>query len=797
MFNNKIFRYIDSLSEHAELQETKKRYKPTAIMKEWGKHKNESVAQFSKYSILLFQIGSFFECYFEDAFVLSKVLNIALTKKNKNIPFSPFMSGFWVDSLLDKVNTLVEAGLHVVVVRQGMKGNQVVRRRAEIFTPWDEKNNTFYSGIWFDGGESVWYLSFFNKDTLNYKVYKIKTWDDGLFSSLYALYRCNMQILHAEDFVAKAKHKELIKKFPLMSFYITTGNISKDPIEEYCQYVFSDPEIASKFRRYEVFVLDEGVKTLDSNTIQNLEIFGTKEGTEHSLFQFINKTLTKMGERKLREGVISIDKDKKYIDRIHTSLREMQQIHLQDSKILSQVRRFLASFPDIDVLVGKILLSRIMPLDIYNIYQLAGNFLSLVPLLEKYKFLHTDAQHIEDVRSLYFKFSNILAEDFSHTATSGNIFRRWYDQLLDSYIEAVENNEGILYEYKLKVIEQTGLSFSVNKQNGGFFLEIHNKKIPKNWNKPENWESIRGTTIYDRFAVPELTEIYNKYYLANTQRNKREYELLKELRVELFVLKQTIVRISEIIFRIDLLQSYFSFLEKGWVLPLVTEDKALTIEDGRHPMLEALCEEGEYVVNSVDFKNSSFKCLTGMNMWGKTIFMKMIGIITLLSQIGHPVPAKSATIWMVDNIFVRAGASDNFIKQQSTFVLEMSELSHILNSYSDRSLVLIDEIGRGTDYQDGFSIALATAEWLKSQGARTVFTTHFHEIAKFFNLYKWENLYVEYIKDNLGELVFTHKILEGIPSNEESLGILVARKTGVNEEILTRALEIKNRFNVV
>lgn len=132
MFNNKIFRYIDSLSEHAELQETKKRYKPTAIMKEWGKHKNESVAQFSKYSILLFQIGSFFECYFEDAFVLSKVLNIALTKKNKNIPFSPFMSGFWVDSLLDKVNTLVEAGLHVIVVRQGMKGNQVVRRRAEV-----------------------------------------------------------------------------------------------------------------------------------------------------------------------------------------------------------------------------------------------------------------------------------------------------------------------------------------------------------------------------------------------------------------------------------------------------------------------------------------------------------------------------------------------------------------------------------------------------------------------------------------------------------------------------------------
>ena len=167
-----------------------------------------------------------------------------------------------------------------------------------------------------------------------------------------------------------------------------------------------------------------------------------------------------------------------------------------------------------------------------------------------------------------------------------------------------------MYEYKLKVIEQTGLSFSVNKQNGGFFLEIHNKKIPKNWTKPENWESVRGTTIYDRFAVPELTEIYNKYYLANTQRNKREYELLKELRVELFVLKQTIVRISEIIFRIDMLQSYFSFLEKGWVLPLVTEDKALTIEDGRHPMLEALCEEGEYVVNSVDFKNSSFKCLT-------------------------------------------------------------------------------------------------------------------------------------------------------------------------------------------
>lgn len=781
-----LLQYIEELKYNKELQDCYKHYNHSLVTDGWRKFKQIAREEFWENVICLYQVGSFFECYYEDAFILSKVLNIAKTKRNNKDKYSAPMSGFGVDFLEEKVKILTENGLFVYVVTQteDIETKKIHRELEKIYYPskhsisWDYILSLTYDNDWFLDRLNLWSLRLERKVYSNFPQEEV--------CSLIDNYNVVHLVAYGNDAVSVRNLEGIPRKTPIKTVPCLNKKVS--PAKVYAKSIYFD---STEIDTIEPILHKQqwSTITLNDTTLSNLEVLKTKEWERWSLLECLDFNCTPMGKRLLYRRLTEPFNN---LSDIKETQNKINQLHNLWEGVLPEMRRILYSIGgDIDGVIGKIINNRLLPKDILLLINLFNSYREIIGVMGK----SIERRKENKIRHFIDDFSHIFTEWATQSGIkSGNIFVSWYDKQLDEYIEAIEKideNKSILLQ---KVINETSLPFSFFETTNSLLLTISGKKLPNTFSIPEWWREIKSTLTQRRFATKELDWLWSKYLLAEKYRNVYEYDLFKELRIEVLWYLPLIKEICQEVAEIDFLLSAEQLLAFWWTLPTMHKWNEIHILEGKHPMLERVAGL-DIVANNVSlWGEKTYKCLTGMNMWGKTMYMKMLWIITLLAHMWFPIPAKEWYIGLVDNIYIRAWAADNFIKEQSTFRLEMEELSYIMNHYTDKSLILIDEVWRWTDIRDGYPIALAVSEDIIKHKARCIFATHFYDIAK--DIQKFSNagnIYVK-IEEDWWEIRFTHKIEEWFLGDGNSYGLHIARLANIPSYIVERAEEIKREL---
>ena len=521
--------------------------------------------------------------------------------------------------------------------------------------------------------------------------------------------------------------------------------------------------------------------SLDKASIRNLEITETlyDKKTKGSLLWVLDKTATAMGGRKLKRWLREpLNKPKDINLRL-----DALETFIKNPLLLNDALENLKHIYDFERLAGRIASGSANGRDMIAL----RNSISVIPeikdvldscddeLLSSLNSGISDLSHVHDV------IAAAIVEDPPHTVREGALITSGFSAELDELKESIKDAKQWIAELEQKEKERTGISHLKVGYNKvfGYYIEISKSNLDM---APE--EYIRKQTLVgkERFITPKLKEMESLVLNAETKINKLEYDIFVGIRDEIEKHIEIIQKTSENIAVLDVLCSFATCSnELGYVKPLVDDSLTLEIRKGRHPVIERTTEQGLFVSNDtyMDDRNSSMLIITGPNMAGKSTYMRQTALIVLMAQAGCFVPAEHAHIGVCDRIFTRIGASDNLAQGQSTFYVEMSELAYILRNSAERSLIILDEIGRGTSTYDGLSIAWATVEYLcgDSERARTLFATHYHELTALEDKTDGvENLNVEVSEEN-GNIVFLHKIVKGKASR--SYGIHVAKLAGV------------------
>ena len=533
------------------------------------------------------------------------------------------------------------------------------------------------------------------------------------------------------------------------------------------------------------------VLQIDAATRRSLEITRTLRTASRSgsLLDVIDMTCTSMGSRLLADWIAAPLIDENSIQQRHDSVEEL----VNDQTLRADVRTTLKSTFDISRLLGRIATGRTGPRDLQQI----GNTLAGLPKLKarlserKSERLNFVEAHLHLCPSLRSKLESALADECPISASDGNFIRDGFDEELDSLRELATGGKQWIAQYQQKQMDETGipnLKVGFNRVFG-YYLEVtnaHKDKVPEHFIRKQTLKNC------ERYITPDLKEYEEKVLDADHKASSREQLIFQDIRGEthrhLSILQEVAMAMAEL----DALGSLAEIsVQRNWIRPEMTTDSVLRIEAGRHPVLDATLPQGEFVPNDCVHSPESGMILliTGPNMAGKSTYIRQVALITLLAQAGSFVPADKAVVGIADRIFARVGASDELSRGQSTFMVEMVETARILNTATSRSLVILDEIGRGTSTYDGLSLAWAITEHLHEQiGCRTLFATHYHELTQLEeSLPRVANLNVA-VKEWNDEVVFLHRIVAG--GADKSYGIHVARLAGIPIEVNERAKDV-------
>jgi DNA mismatch repair protein MutS len=543
---------------------------------------------------------------------------------------------------------------------------------------------------------------------------------------------------------------------------------------------------------------------IDEATQRNLELVrNLKDGdVRFSLLEVMDETRTAIGGRLLKARILhplrSIDAINRRLDMVDTLYRDQEK--------LGRLRDFLAKTPDLERLSSRIAMDKAHAKDLVSVKNALGSFIALekeslgsggTPLFcfESPEAAAIDSGRLEALAGLRDLLERGLAEEPSILLTEGNLIRQGFDAGLDRLRELKDNGRRLLEEYLEEEKLASGIPSLKIRYNRliGYFFEVTNFYLSK---VPDRFIRRQGIASGERFSTNRLAELESEINGASEKVVDLERKLFLELREKAKALLPELAAASRRIGEIDSAQSLARAATiHGWVRPLVNGENRLRVIEGRHPVVEAHLGRGEFIPNDVILdadedpagKGVSFALITGPNMAGKSTYLRQVALITLMAQTGSFVPASDARIGLVDKIYCRVGASDNLARGESTFLVEMNETAYILHSATGRSLVIMDEVGRGTGTNDGLSIAWAVSEELLNQiRCRTLFATHYHELAGISHP-RMANRSME-VTDRGGEVVFLRKLREG-PAME-SYGLHVARLAGIPERVLSRAEEI-------
>lgn len=796
--------------------------KETPMMSQYLKFKKQYPDK-----VVLFRMGDFFETFGDDAKTTSKVLNITLTARDKSTNPTP-LAGFPHKALDQYLPKLISAGHCVVIVDQledpKLSKGIVKRGVTRIVSPGTldgenaslVKNNYLMSFVSdkkklgvslcdVSTGEFLWIEGELNKKNIEAVLCAYEPVEVLILENEKELTFPTLPV----QFVSKAlqnkeyateKIKEFFEIKSINSLGLDEGNVSTSAVAMILQYVedtqLMNPKHIQKPKRVNL----SGKMILDSSTIRNLELVSNAYhgDIKDSLFSVIDYTSTLMGKRLLYSWILNPLISKKEIEQ-RVNIVEML---FNSSDILESLRENLSQINDIERIVGKIGLNRVNGRDLKAL-QLSLE--SIEKLKEQLQQIPKVVVKLDEYDSLIKELVSKIEEcivDFPPTSiTEGGIIKESFNEQVKELRELSGDSKGWIKEFEKQEKEDTGISSLKIGFNRvfGYYIEVtktHQEKVPERY--------IRKQTLVnsERYITEELKEKESIILTAQERLDELEYKLFSEFRESLIKDIDSLQSLSREIARLDILVG-FAYLAytKDYSKPIIYEmgekEGIIKIEKGRHPVVESITEE-EFISNDtlLDFNTSSMAILTGPNMSGKSTYIRQVATIVLLAQIGSFVPAKSMELSLVDRIFTRVGASDDLSRGRSTFMVEMDEAANIVNNATKYSLIVLDEVGRGTSTYDGVSIAWALAEYLLNEiKARTLFATHYHELLKLSeknsDRVKNYNVLVEEDLDE-GSVIFLRKIVEG--GTDRSYGIYVAKMAGLPEKLIKRANEILESF---
>ena len=789
-------------------------------------------------ALLLMRVGDFYETYGDDAVTTSKILGIVLTKKaNGDQGYIP-LAGFPHHSIESYLPKMVRAGYKVAVCDQledpKFAKKLVKRGVTEIVTPGvaysdrllSQKENNYIASIYFykDKGGIAFldistgtfkvaqgdlnYIDLLLADFSPKEILVQKGFEKGVrerfFPSSGSVYISTME---EWAFVYESAYRKLIKHFktdslkgygiesaPLgitaagaLLFYLESNRLEET--EYFAQRGLS--QICSISR-----IEENNFVWLDRFTIRNLEILGSASSDGTSLLDIIDKTSSAMGARMLRNWVVMPSKSLVEIIQRHDAVEFL----LSDESLSSILHQRISAMGDLERIISRVASGRVSPRELMQLYRGLEQMLPIKSILTKNGKnapLYREASMIDECSSLKELLAKSLVEEPATQIGKGDVIASGVDNELDELRNIVHNGKSIIQDIQVREMQRTGISSLKISYNNvfGYYLEVrntHKDKVPADW--------IRKQTLVsaERYITPELKEYEEKILGAEEKIYSIESRIFATLIGEIQKSIPQIQKNSELVARIDTLLSFaLCAKEYNYARPLMDDSNILSIKQGRHPVIERMMKEGEeYVANDLYLDNSRQQIiiLTGPNMSGKSALLRQTALIVLMAQIGSFVPAESAHIGYFDKIFTRVGASDNISRGESTFMVEMLETASILNNITSRSLVLLDEIGRGTSTFDGMSIAWAIVEYIHTygEGARTLFATHYHELNELEENYKKVKNFHISVKESDGKILFLRKLCEGGVAH--SFGIHVARLAGVPSEVIDSAQKILKKL---
>lgn len=797
----------------------------TPMMRQYNEIKRQH-----KDALLFFRMGDFYELFFEDAKLASKVLGITLTSRSKGESAIP-MAGVPHHAAETYIRRLIKAGLKVAICDQLQDPDEakgiVDRGVTRIITPGtvtedtllEDKSNNYLMAVL--ETNTLIGLSWIDLSTGQFEVEDVVP--ERLFDEFARLNPS--EVLLPEETVRnntsfmekmRAECKVMITSRPDWEFsadtaYQTlTDHFGTASLEGFgCETVKPALGAAGAVIHY----LKETQKTslrhiikiqhhqinnrvlMDKATQQSLELTQTiRNGDrEGSLLGVIDQTRTPMGGRLLRDWVISplrVSADIKYRQ---LGVRELYE----NATLRREIRDMLGNIYDIERISTKISCGRATARDLVSLKQ----SLSKLPALkEKLAFCITDIlvfleQQLDVLEEVRILIGTAIVPDPPPTIKEGGLIREGYDASLDELRYMSKNGKSWIANFQAEEIARTGinsLKVGYNKVFG-YYIEItnvHKDNIPQTY--------IRKQTIKnaERFITPELKEYETRVLTADERARDLEYDLFLQIREQVSTYTARLQKTSESIAVIDALSNLANLAaENRYVMPEITDDLELKILDGRHPVLDRRLGKENFVPNDIhlDGIRDTIMIITGPNMAGKSTYIRQGALLVLMAQMGGFIPAKEAVIGTVDRIFTRVGASDELSRGQSTFMVEMNETANILNNATERSLIILDEVGRGTSTFDGVSIAWAITEYIYQHiRARTLFATHYHELTELALLFPGIKNFSIAVREWGEEIIFLRKIVEG--GTDKSYGIHVARLAGIPKEIIQRARMILNNL---
>ena len=772
-------------------------------------------------ALLLFRCGDFYETYCEDAVTASRILGITLTKRNNGAGAKgDEMAGFPHHALDTYLPKLIRAGKRVAICDQledpKLTKKLVKRGITELVTPGvamsdtvlNYKENNFLAAI--DFGKGVCGVSFLDistgeflcgegtydyieklltniqpKEVLYERTHKQNF--ERLFGTRYCTYELDDWV-----FTEQTARQKLLKHFNVKTLkgfgveHLKSGVIASGAILQYLEHTLHTQigHIVSLSR-----IEEEKYVRMDKFTVRSLELLSTMQEGGVSLLDVIDHTVSPMGGRLLRRWVVFPLKDERPIN----ERLDIVDYFFREPEFRQCIDDQLHQIGDLERIISKVAVGRVSPREVV---QLKRALTALQPIKTACEHAQNEAlrrvgEQLNVCESLRDRIEREIENDPPQLVNKGGVIRRGVNSELDELRNIAYSGKDYLLKIQEREIQQTGISsLKIGFNNVfGYYLEVRNTYkdlVPQDW--------IRKQTLAqaERYITPELKEYEEKILGAEDKILSLEQRLFTELVESMQEYIPQIQIDANLIARLDCLLSAAKTAEENhYVRPVIDSTDVIDIKQGRHAVIEQQLPMGErYVPNDIylDNERQQIVIITGPNMAGKSALLRQTALIVLLAQIGSFVPAESARIGLVDKIFTRVGASDNISVGESTFMVEMTEASNILNNVSDRSLVLFDELGRGTSTYDGISIAWAIVEYLheNSRGrARTLFATHYHELNEMEKNFKRIKNYNVSVKEMDGKVIFLRKLERG--GSEHSFGIHVAEIAGMPRSIVKRA----------
>ena len=773
-------------------------------------------------------MGDFYETFNEDAKTAAKILGIVLTKRANGAAADVPLAGFPYHALDNYLHKLVNAGHRVAICEQvedpKLAKGIVKREVIEVVTPGtitseqalDQKANQYLASIHFgksnvgfavlDQSTGEFFIGQCLPEKLAESLRKISPREVLIAETV--VYSTAKWYRELKPFVTKVEdwlynydqsYRTLIDHFKVKSLkgfgceHLNEGIIAAGTIFHHItQSLSSAVDHISTIRP----ILDEYVMGLDGFTVRNLEVFQSlaTQGTHGTLIDILDKTVTAGGGRLLKQW---LNRPITYLKQLNRRLDIVESFQ-KKNRTLEDTQNCLKNISDIERILGRVNNGKITPKEINGLHYSLVQIPELISVLKNSNDTHlkTFIQNFVDTDGIKDRIAETLNPDAPSQVKHGNVVLDGIDPELDELRKLSIGGKEWIANLQKSERERTGipsLKIGYNKVFG-YYLEItrvHSEKVPE--------EYIRKQTLVnaERYITPELKEYEEKILSAEEKIESIESRIFHELCQYILSQAGILQENAAVLSRLDVLSNFaWVSISNKYTRPIFTKAGTIKIKAGRHPVVEQLLPATErFIPNdlSMNTEKSQIHLITGPNMAGKSTYLRQVGLIVLMAQIGCFVPAESAEIGIVDKLFTRVGASDNLAGGESTFLVEMNEAANILNNATEKSLILLDEIGRGTATYDGLSLAWAITEYLhqkKEVAARTLFATHYHELTDLDNtLERLENHHIA-VKEFGDKIVFLRQIMPG--PGDKSYGIYVAQMAGLPNQVISRAKEILN-----